>query len=77
MLASPERFAAEAKSAGLDVSHAHAFGPDYAETLRRWRALFFATLPAVRSIGFDERFVRMWEFYFAYCEAGFDSGCYL
>ena len=75
MLASPERFAAEAKSAGLDVSHAHAFGPDYAETLRRWRALFFATLPAVRSIGFDERFVRMWEFYFAYCEAGFDSGC--
>ena len=75
MLASPARFESEANAAGLSVSQAHAFGPDYAETLRRWRAMFFATLPAVRALGFDERFVRMWEFYYAYCEAGFDSGC--
>ena len=34
-----------------------------------------AALPAVCAQGFDERFIRMWEFYYCYCEAGFDSGC--
>jgi cyclopropane-fatty-acyl-phospholipid synthase len=75
MLPSPSRFRAEAASAGLELTDAHAFGPDYAETLRRWRASFMAQLPAVRGQGFDERFLRMWEFYYCYCEASFDSGC--
>ena len=75
MLPSPSRFRAEAAGAGLALADAHAFGPDYAETLRRWRAGFMAQLPAVRQQGFDERFIRMWEFYYCYCEAGFDSGC--
>jgi cyclopropane-fatty-acyl-phospholipid synthase len=75
MLPSPSRFRTLAAVAGLQVNDAHAFGPDYAESLRRWRADFMAALPAVRAQGFDERFIRMWEFYYCYCEAGFDSGC--
>ena len=49
-----------------------AFGADYAETLRRWRdGLPGAPRAEVRALGFDERFMRIWEFYLAYCEAAF------
>ncbi|MCU0804598.1 MAG: cyclopropane-fatty-acyl-phospholipid synthase family protein [Burkholderiales bacterium] len=75
MLASPERFRVESRRAGLDVTDAHAFGLDYAETLRRWRHAFLRQLPNVRAQGYDERFVRLWEFYLAYCEAGFTTQC--
>lgn len=47
------------------------FGDSYARTLRAWRARFTAHLPEVRAQGFDERFIRLWEFYLAYCEGGF------
>ncbi len=50
-----------------------AFGPDYAETLRRWRDAFLAAKAQVLQLGFDERFIRTWEFYLAYCEAAFDE----
>ncbi|MEZ5229320.1 MAG: class I SAM-dependent methyltransferase [Acidimicrobiales bacterium] len=43
----------------------------YAETLRRWRDQFDAQLDEVRELGLDERFIRLWRFYLAYCEAGF------
>ncbi len=46
-------------------------GPDYAVTLRRWRENFFANLEQVRALGYPESFIRMWEFYLCYCEAGF------
>jgi cyclopropane-fatty-acyl-phospholipid synthase len=49
-------------------------GPDYALTLRAWRTRFMANLEAVRAQGFDERFVRMWEYYLALSEAGFATG---
>jgi cyclopropane-fatty-acyl-phospholipid synthase len=74
MLASHGRFVAEAQRAGLGVAEAFRFGKDYALTLALWRRRFRARLPQVRALGFDERFVRMWEFYLAYCEAGFVSG---
>ena len=48
-------------------------GPHYARTLRCWRERFLRHLPAVRALGFDERFIRMWEFYLASCEAGFST----
>ena len=48
--------------------------PDYAETLRRWRADFLAPRAPGAELGFDLRFVRLWEFYLAYCEAAFDTG---
>jgi cyclopropane-fatty-acyl-phospholipid synthase len=58
----------------LRLTGAHAFGPHYAETLRRWRQVFLESWPAVATLGFDETFRRMWEFYLAYSEAGFASG---
>jgi cyclopropane-fatty-acyl-phospholipid synthase len=45
--------------------------PHYARTLARWRATFFERLPQVRALGFDERFVRMWDYYLASCEGAF------
>ena len=70
-LPSPSVFRAQAKAAGLEVVDEFAFGQDYAHTLKLWRAAFVAELPRVRQLGFDERFVRIWEFYLAYCEAAF------
>jgi cyclopropane-fatty-acyl-phospholipid synthase len=62
------------RSTQLQVSEVHSFGRDYAETLRRWRKDFVARWPEIADRGFDETFRRTWEFYLAYCEAGFDSG---
>ena len=45
-------------------------------TLRAWRTRFMANVDAVRGLGFDERFVRMWEYYLALCEAGFSTGIF-
>ena len=73
MLASATLFAQHAEAAGLRVIDRLAFGPDYAETLRRWRHAFLARLDEVRRQGFDERFVRLWDFYLGYCEAAFDA----
>ena len=69
----PRVFKEQAEAAGLVVENSLAFGPDYAETLRRWRDRFLAERSAVMAGGFDERFVRIWEFYLAYCEAAFDE----
>jgi cyclopropane-fatty-acyl-phospholipid synthase len=49
-------------------------GPHYATTLRHWRSRFLAALPEVRRLGFDARFIRMWEYYLACCEAAFSVG---
>ena len=46
-------------------------GPHYATTLRIWRENFFANIDAVRSLGYCEEFIKMWEFYLCYCEGGF------
>ena len=74
LLPSPSQFRAQARAAGLEVVNELAFGADYAETLRRWRERFLAEESQVRRIGFDTRFVRIWDFYLAYCEAAFDGG---
>jgi cyclopropane-fatty-acyl-phospholipid synthase len=58
----------------LRVDHVQPFGSHYAETLRRWRETFLQSWAEVRDLGFDETFRRKWEFYLAYCEAGFKSG---
>ena len=58
----------------LQITGVDAFGTDYAETLRRWRETFLARWPEVNALGFDETFRRRWEFYLAYCEAGFATG---
>lgn len=63
--------AAKTRASDLALTHLEDFGQSYALTLRAWRERFLAHLPQVRALGFDERFIRMWEFYLAYCEGGF------
>jgi cyclopropane-fatty-acyl-phospholipid synthase len=74
LLPSQGEFRRAAQEAGLEVVDQMAFGRDYAETLRRWRHGFLAQAAQVRELGFDARFMRIWEFYLAYCEAAFDTG---
>jgi cyclopropane-fatty-acyl-phospholipid synthase len=63
--------AAKARASDLALTRLEDFGDSYARTLAAWRARFMARLGEVRAQGFDERFIRMWEFYLAYCEGGF------
>ena len=72
-LPSPSEFRKQAQAAGLQVVDELKFGPDYAETLRRWRDSFMANLDDIQALNFDDRFVRLWTFYLAYCEAAFDE----
>ncbi len=74
MLPSPTVFKAHAQRHGLSVVNEFAFGLDYARTLSLWDQAFCANLDAVKEQGFDERFIRTWKFYLAYCEAGFRAG---
>ena len=70
-LPSPSAFRAQAAAVGLQVEEEHAFGLDYAETLKRWREAFLAQRTEVLALGFDTRFMHIWEFYLCYCEAAF------
>jgi cyclopropane-fatty-acyl-phospholipid synthase len=71
MLASPAALEGQAARAGLRLRSTFCFGADYAETLRRWSQAFNAAWPELQGGGFDARFKRLWNFYLAYCEAGF------
>ncbi len=64
-------YGAKTRASDLQVVHQEDFGLSYAYTLRAWRRRFMTRLPEVRAQGFDERFIRLWEFYLAYCEGGF------
>jgi cyclopropane-fatty-acyl-phospholipid synthase len=67
----PSEFRRQAQAAGLEVEEELAFGHDYAETLKRWREVFMSHRAEVLQNGFDTRFLHIWEFYLAYCEAAF------
>jgi cyclopropane-fatty-acyl-phospholipid synthase len=58
----------------LLVSDVHDIATSYVRTLAEWRERFLANLGTVRGMGFDERFVRMWDYYLAISEAGFATG---
>ena len=58
----------------LLVSGVTDIAPSYVRTLREWRSRFMENLDTVRAQGFDERFIRMWEYYLAISEAGFATG---
>ena len=59
------------RATDLQVFHVEDITSHYAETLAAWRQRFQANLDRVRSLGFSEEFIRVWEFYFCYCEGGF------
>ena len=71
MLPSRTSFKESAAKAGLQIEGEFAFGADYAKTLCLWRDNFNQKLAEVHSLGFDEAFIRLWNFYLMYCAAGF------
>jgi cyclopropane-fatty-acyl-phospholipid synthase len=60
-----------ARSTDMRVFHLEDIGPHYAKTLQLWRQRFFGNIEKVRQLGYPEQFIRMWEYYFCYCEGGF------
>jgi cyclopropane-fatty-acyl-phospholipid synthase len=60
-----------ANNTDMQIVHLRDITQDYALTLATWRERFLEQLEAVRAQGFDDRFIRMWEFYLSYCEGGF------
>ena len=53
------------------IKQLHDYGFDYALTLRDWREAFMSQRNEIKALGYDEAFIRLWEFYFCYCEGGF------
>jgi cyclopropane-fatty-acyl-phospholipid synthase len=60
-----------ARATDLRLTHLEDITPHYAETLRRWREKMHENLNRIRDLGLTDQFLRMWEFYLCYCEAGF------
>ncbi|MBI5085682.1 MAG: class I SAM-dependent methyltransferase [Acidobacteria bacterium] len=60
-----------ARVTALSLYHAEDIGTHYARTLAEWRKRFQNSLDGVRALGFDNRFIRMWDYYLAYCEGAF------
>ena len=58
----------------LRLKHLEDIGQSYAQTLKCWRQRFLEQRDQVLQLGFDERFIRMWDFYLCYCEGGFREG---
>jgi len=63
--------AAATRATDLRLVHMEDITPHYATTLRLWRERFLARRDEVRALGFPDRFLRMWEYYLAYCEGAF------
>ena len=62
---------AATRASDLRLVHLDDIGPHYATTLRRWRENLLREAARVRALGYPARFIRMWDFYLSYCEAGF------
>jgi len=78
----PATMAEQAARAGLRIVAVESFGQSYAQTLAEWRKRFEANWGEISTLGFDDRFRRLWTYYLCYCEAGFrekatDVGFYL
>jgi cyclopropane-fatty-acyl-phospholipid synthase len=74
MLPSPTALSEAVNTAGLQLKHSEFFGKSYARTLAEWQRRFQHGWDEIAKQGFDLRFKRMWEYYLAYCETGFDCG---
>jgi len=61
------------RSTDLRLVHMEDITPHYAQTLRCWRENFLSRIDNVRNMGFSEAFIRMWEYYFCYCEGAFQE----
>lgn len=61
------------QSSDLKIYSIHDIGTHYARTLALWRERLFKNLNDIKALGFDDAFIRMWHFYFSYCEGGFEE----
>jgi len=59
------------KYTDMKLFHLQDIGPHYARTLKDWRERFFNKLDDIRQLGYSDEFIRLWEYYFCYCEGGF------
>lgn len=73
LLPAPSTFEKQGARAGLGVLDAHDFAASYERTCREWRERFLQAGTDVRRLGFGSEFMRLWEFYLAYCEGAFRS----
>lgn len=74
MLPSPSRFRMESEKQGLRIADQFEFGQDYALTLVHWLDNFNAKIPQIKTMGFDDKFIRLWRFYLTSCIAAFTNG---
>jgi cyclopropane-fatty-acyl-phospholipid synthase len=74
MLPCESRLLEETRRAGLEWRGISRFGQNYAQTLSEWGQRFEAAWDDIKSLGFDDRFGRLWRFYLSYCEAAFRTG---
>lgn len=73
MVLAPKIFKKYSMKNNLEIKDFYHFGLDYAQTLKLWRQEFKKKYEQVKSIGFDDSFLKIWDFYYVYCEAGFLS----
>ena len=73
MVLAPQVFEKYSIKNNLEIKDFYKFGLDYAQTLNLWRKEFKEKYAEVKEIGFDESFLKIWDFYYTYCEAGFLS----
>lgn len=73
MVLAPQVFKKYSLKNNLEIKDFFHFGLDYAQTLKLWRQEFKQKFEQVKSIGFDDSFLKIWDFYYVYCEAGFLS----
>ena len=74
LLPSPNKFKILAQNNGFELLDEFYFGKDYAKTLSIWQTNFNKNFDYIKSIKFDIKFKRLWNFYLSYCQAGFISG---
>jgi cyclopropane-fatty-acyl-phospholipid synthase len=74
MLPTKAIIAEQVAGADLSLVGMETFGQSYAQTLSAWRVRFVSAKPQVEALGFGPHFFRLWEYYLAYCEAGFRTG---
>ena len=73
MLPTTQIIERETAKAGLRVVASEFFAEGYARTLEEWKRRFQEAWPAIKALSFDERFKRMWDYYLAYCQTGFET----
>ena len=62
-----------ARCSDMKLIHLEDITPHYARTLNRWRERFLQNQSDIKALGYDDTFIRLWDFYFAYCEGGFEE----